>query len=336
MSNFLAYVGSTSGGLKKTIRDALDYVQWEKEVQPDSVIFLKPNFTYPYYKEGITTSPAVLEPLLAILKSRARRVIVGESNGGNRSFSADIAFKNHGMHDMCQRLGVELVNLSSLPNSLIEETIAGKRVQVRLPDLLLKQEIDCFIDVPVLKVHVMTGVTIGIKNLWGCFPDTMRGLYHENFDFKISMMAKLLNPKITLIDATYALDKHGPMWGEAVKLDLLLAANNVVVADALGASIMGFDPQKVGHIRLAAQTILGTMDLAKVTLNQDWKPFRRQFTVSKTINDRFAVPLFHSHFLSKIVFTSPLTGLVYKVGHLLRSRKEKATATDIKNNAYFH
>ena len=62
-------------------------------------------------------------------------------------------------------------------NPIEEEMIWGerKKVKVQLPNLLL-EEIDCFISVPVLKVHVMTGVTLSIKNLWECHPDTMRGL----------------------------------------------------------------------------------------------------------------------------------------------------------------
>lgn len=335
MSEYRAYIGDTSRGMEKTIHDALDYIQWEKSVYPDSVVFVKPNFTYPYYKEGITTSPALLKPLLRILKGRARRVIVGESDGGNRSFSADTAFKNHGMPETCGECGIELVNLSRIPSTVVEQTVAGKKVRVTLPELLLK-EVDCFVDVPVLKVHVMTGVTLGLKNMWGCFPDTMRGLYHQNFARRISLIAGALKPGITLIDATYGLDKHGPMWGEAVKLDLILAANNVLAADALGASIMGFDPERIEHLRVAARTIPGTIDLKAVTINRDWKTYRRKFTIHKTLIDRFAWLLFNSEALSKLVFSSQFTKIIYAVGTRLRSSKEKHTAADLKSRSYFH
>lgn len=54
-------------------------------------------------------------------------------------------------------------------NTIEEEIKWGerKRVKVQLPKLLL-EEIDCLISVPVLKVHVMTTVTLSTKNLWGC------------------------------------------------------------------------------------------------------------------------------------------------------------------------
>jgi uncharacterized protein (DUF362 family) len=99
--------------------------------------------------------------------------------------------------------------------------------------------VDCFISVPVLKVHVMTGVTLSMKNLRGCYPDTMRCLHNQNFNYKIGLITKLLDPKMVVIGGIYALDGHGPMYGEPVKTNLSLTANNPVVADALGANIMG-------------------------------------------------------------------------------------------------
>ncbi len=333
--SFSAFIGDTSDNIETTIRKALEYINWENIIYPDSTVFIKPNFTYPYYKEGITTSPEVIKRLLSILRTRAKKIIVGESDGGNNSFTAETAFKNHNMYDICRELGVELVNLSRLPSRIIESTIQGKKVKVQLPNLLL-DEVDLFISVPVLKVHVMTTVSLGLKNLWGCIPDTMRGLYHQNLAHKLALIAKLVKPRITIIDAIYALDKHGPMYGEPVKLNMLLAANNTVVADALGASIMGFNPYKIKHIKIAGEVTPGTLDLGKVTVNTDWSLYRRKFTINKTFIDRFSVLLFNSYLLSRFMFASPFTSFVYALAKLLRSKEEKLTAEDIKNSKYFH
>jgi len=114
--------------LKQDIRDSVSFVGWEDQVKNDDTVFIKPNFTYPFYKEGITTNPIVLQSLLEVLKDRASRVIVGESDGGNHSFTADQAFIGHGMREICRETGAELVNLSTLPSRDIEETIQGKKV----------------------------------------------------------------------------------------------------------------------------------------------------------------------------------------------------------------
>ena len=51
------------------------------------------------------------------------------------------------------------------------------------------------------------------------------------------------------MDAKYALDGHGPMYGEAKRMDMILASNNPVVIDALGTAIMGI-PLEIVNILL--------------------------------------------------------------------------------------
>ncbi len=260
--------------LKKDIFKSLEFINWKEYVKKDSTVFIKPNFTFPYYKEGITTSPELLKNLLEIIKERTDNIIVGESDGGNHSFSADDAFKGHNMYEICRKTNVDLVNLSKLPSMSIEDKIQGKKVKIQLPKLLL-EEVDCFISVPVLKVHVMTKVTLSIKNLWGCYPDTMRCLHHKNLSYKLSLITKLHNPKIVIIDRTYALDGHGPMYGEAKKTDIIISSNNPVAADSIGAAIIGIELKKAEHIRIAEKERLGTTNLEEVEINKDWRKFER-------------------------------------------------------------
>jgi len=162
MTGYSAYVTRISD-LEQNLRESLEFVGWTGVVRPDSRVFIKPNFTYPYYKEGITTNPEVLRTLCGILKDRCDQVVIGESDGGNRSFTADDAFRGHGVDKICRNIGVERVNLSTLPSQYVEDVIQGKRVKVQVPNILT-DDIDCFVSLPVLKVHVMTTVTLSMKN----------------------------------------------------------------------------------------------------------------------------------------------------------------------------
>ena len=211
MTRYSAYVSRISD-LEQDLRRSLDFIDWTDAVRSDSRVFIKPNFTYPYYKEGITTSPEVLRALCGILKDRCDQVIIGESDGGNRSYKADDAFKGHGVDEICRDIGVEQVNLSTLPARYVEETIQGKRVKVQVPNLLL-DDIDCFVSLPVLKVHVMTTITLSMKNLWGCYPDTMRCLHHTDLARKLALLTKVINPRLVVVDGTYGLDGHGQCAG---------------------------------------------------------------------------------------------------------------------------
>jgi len=327
-NKYCAYVDKLSDDLKTTLREALAFINWEKYIHKNSTVFVKPNFTFPYYKKGITTSPQLIKSLLEIIKERTNDVILGESNGGNHSFTAEEAFEGHRMYKICKEVGVKLVNLSNLPWKYVESKIQSKTVKVQLPRLLLGK-IDCFISVPVLKVHVVTGVSLSMKNSWGCYPDTMRCLHHQNLSHKLTLIARLLKPKIVLVDGTYALDKHGPMYGEAVKTSLILTANNPVVADALGAMILGIPLEKAKHILMAEKEGVGTTDLQQVRINTNWERFARQFQIKKTLIDRLSTLLFNSDKLARFVMDSPATPLIYKVASILRSPEEKEVVSQM-------
>ena len=323
-----AYVARAGSNLTDTLGKGLDFINWDRHVNKNSTVFIKPNLTFPCYKEGITTTPELLQALLGILRDRAGRVIVGESDGGNHSFSAEESFRGHDLYRICKDNSAELVNLSTLSSTVIREKVCGKTVEVELPRLLL-EEVDCFISMPVLKVHVMTTVTLSLKNSWGCVPDTMRCLRHQDLDYKLALIAMHLRPKIIVVDGIHALDGHGPMYGTAVATDLMLVADNTVAADALGASLMGFDPQHVKHISIAARAGLGSPDLKDTEINTDWQRHVRNFTVKKTLIDTASRLLFFSDALARLVMKSPLTPLAYGVARLLRSKQEREVADQL-------
>ena len=327
-TRYRAYVGKTSGDLKSAILAGLEFISWGRYINKNSKVFVKPNFTFPYYKEGVTTTPELLRCLLTLLKSKAGTVILGESDGGNHSFTADEAFQGHNMHLICKETGVELVNLSKLPSRVIEDEFQGKKVKVRLPKLLL-EEIDCFISVPVLKVHAMTGVSLSMKNLWGCHPNTMRCLEHQNLNHKLTLITRILNPKIVVIDGVYGLDGHGPMFGEPRRIDLVMMANNPVAADSLGAAIVGVPLKMANHILVAERAGLGTTNLQQVEINDGWEQFKMQFSVKKTLIDRVTSILFNSDAIARLVMDSPFTPIIYKVAGILRSPEEKELASQI-------
>jgi uncharacterized protein (DUF362 family) len=235
-------------------------LDWLGEL-PRGTAFVKPNLTFPEYRPGVTTNPELLEQVLVQLKRRVGHVIVGESDGGNHSFKADDAFRGHGLDVMCRRLGVRLVNLS---------------------DRRQRLHSDVFINVPVMKVHAMTTVSLGLKNLWGCNTDTMRLLQHHDLPRALTALAASLRPRLTIIDATWALDEHGPLWGKPVNLETVIIGDNVVATDAVACRLMGFHPERIEHIRYAAQAGIG--DWTDLTVSEGWLECARRFGVAYSPN----------------------------------------------------
>ena len=310
--------------LLQEIRNGLEFIQSNDIINKNSTIFIKPNLTDVVHKPGITTTPLMIKTVIEAFSPLVKKIYVGESDGGNYSYSADTSLKNHGIFDVANNFpNVEVVNLSKLPRTRVKENVCGKKVWVDLPDLLLN-DIDCLVSVPVLKAHAMTHGTFSIKNLWGCYPDPMRLLYHKNLDYKLALISKLTKNKIQIVDGFWALDGHGPMEGTPIVTNKILISNNPVAVDASSAHLMNLDKNKIGHLGMAEQFGLGISDINKIQFNKDIsKEKLQQFKPYKVNLDYFSVLLFRSVILSKLILASPLTPLIYGAINLTRTAERK-------------
>jgi uncharacterized protein (DUF362 family) len=324
------YIHQIDDDLQRRMGDALQFIDWEKIVKPGASVFIKPNLTWPDPLPGVTTDPRFVDALLGHLRHRAGRLYVGESNGG--TFAAEEGFNKHGLPEVCRKHGAELVNLSKKPAAMIHDVINGRSIEIEVSKFLL-DEVDVFITMPVLKTHVVTRVTLGLKNQWGCIPTNMRLLYHHILDWGIVALNRAYAPQIIVLDGTYAMDKRGPLEGEAVPAGWFAVSDDIVALDSVGCHLLGVEARSVRHIRFAEQEGLGTADLRQIQSNQPLPPPIIQSVIEPNLMDKIAIFLYKRKNFSKLVFDSPLTGLLYKVigrtppGTLLGYQPEDAYST---------
>ncbi|MEA3335602.1 MAG: DUF362 domain-containing protein [Chloroflexota bacterium] len=304
------FVDRIGDDLASQMHDALAFIDWENTVRPDSTVLIKPNLTWPEPKPGVTTSPAFLDALLSVLTSRATKIYVGESDGG--TFPAEEAFVRNGLADVCKRYGVPFVNLTKKPARMIEDRVAGRRIQIEASSFLM-DDVDVFITAPVLKTHVITRVTLGLKNQWGCIPDPMRLLYHHILDWGIVALNRAYAPQISVLDGTYAMDRRGPLEGDAIPAGWMAVSDNVVALDALGCHLLGVDPRSVRHVAFAEQEKLGTTDFNQMQLNRPLPEPVIQSVIEPDSMDRIAIFLYKRKLMSKLVFDSAATPLLYRL-----------------------
>ncbi len=295
------FVAKLSPGV---IREALSWIEWGAVIPYEARVFLKPNLTWRVPTSGVTTTPALIEGVVAAIHDRTSHIIVGESDGGYHSFKAEEAFASHGLYGLRNRYGIHVVNLSDGPSECRTVDIAGRPVTVELPRLLL-DEVDVFITLPVPKVHAMTRVSLGFKNQWGCQPGTMRLRNHPEFSLKVLAIHRLLKPRMVVFDGTHFLDKTGPMVGEPIRMDLLIASDDVGSGDLTCCEIMGISPRRVGHLRLAQNENMMPTTLADVKLNQSTNPFRtHRFHLRRSLINYIALGAFHSRLWTHLFYDS--------------------------------
>ena len=134
----------------------------------------------------------------------------------------------------------------------------------------LMLEADVFINVPVLKHHSSTMLTVGMKNLMGVVWD--RGYWHRNDLHQcIADFVSFRRPTLTVVDAYNVMKQNGPRGistADIVRMQALVVSTDPVAADAAAAKLFGHEPEDIGHIRLAADMNLGRMDLDALSIDR--------------------------------------------------------------------
>ena len=164
------------------------------------------------------------------------------------------------------------MNLTEYPREWVETELFGRQIKLEMSRLLL-HETDVFITMPVPKVHVMTRVSLGFKNQWGCLPDVKRLRNHHDFAYKVLAINKLLNPQMVIFDGTYFLNRTGPMEGDPVKMNLLIASDDTGAGSLACCELMQINPKSISHLRLAIKEGMMPNSLEQVDLNTPLEPF---------------------------------------------------------------
>jgi uncharacterized protein (DUF362 family) len=136
--------------------------------------------------------------------------------------------------------------------------------KITVPKIVVDSAI---INAAKLKTHNETGVSLGMKNMFGLLPDKLKFKYHlRNISKVIVDINTVLKPRLTIIDGFYALEGSDPTSGSPVKMDLIIAGKDYIATDATGCRAMGINPKEIYHIRRVYEKGLGEMNEAKIEL----------------------------------------------------------------------
>jgi uncharacterized protein (DUF362 family) len=166
--------------------------------------------------------------------------------------------KAEGWIEWAKQKGVKLVNLSE--TEIVNFDFGDEGM---MPKELVSKEMldaDVIISIPAMKTHLMTDVTLGMKNMYGTFPEIDKARYHKlGIDEVIYWVNYAFTPNLTIIDGSIGGEIIGPLSCDAVDFNTIIASNSVVTADSIAAQLMGFDnPQEeIDHINLAHERGLG-------------------------------------------------------------------------------
>lgn len=246
------------------IRESID--QLELDVR--GKVFVKPNIVTANrrYIHHSFTHPAVTEAMIQVLNDQpVDDICIGES--GAYGIPSRLFFRESGYADLARRLGVRLIDLNEHAMDTVSLQKGVRHKQMRLSRFI--RNADFKVWMPKLKYHIMASITQALKLNIGILSHKERMRYHDyRIHEKIVDMLEPGYPDLVVsdaIDITYGFES-APY---PVHLGLLLFADHPLAADAVAATIMGYDPHEVTHLQIAADRGYGSLDLGDYDISGD-------------------------------------------------------------------
>lgn len=313
--------GQSNDSMLSLFKEATKYLGLSEEFKKARSIFIKPNLTYPTYKEGVTTRSEFVECLVAVLRqiNDTTKIYIGEGEGGYNSFSMTEAMRNMGFYEIAANYpNVEIVNLSKIEARVVELKVKEKPYILSLPEIFFR-EIDFSITCPLPKVHCMTGVTLSFKNQWGCLPDVMRLKNHYVFNEIIGQICDVLKFKYAFLDGKYGLNNTGPMNGDPLEVNWFVASNSLGAFDMIVSEMMGFNWRKVSHLKMAEH--YGYLpDKKDIEIIGDIESLKKKFTLKRDFWNYPALVAFHSNRLTNFFYLSRWAKILHDIMYMFRKR----------------
>jgi uncharacterized protein (DUF362 family) len=237
---------------------ALDLIPYREAFNDWDRVLIKVNFiTTKDWQSGATTDPMVVEALVHRLRELGKEVVIVESDA--QTTNADKAWVASGMDELGKRLDVPFINMRHVDEK-VEVLVKDGRELKKIKIAKIATE-SGLVSAAKLKTHMSTNVTLGMKNLFGMITTKFKGKFHlRGMDKVVHDIAMTIPPQLTVIDGFVGMEGRGPVHGPPVKMDTIIASTDVVAADAVASRIMGFNPERIDHIRWADDSGLGSMN----------------------------------------------------------------------------
>lgn len=235
-------------------------------------VFIKPNIVFwtkacTFPKWGVITTSRVIEDVVVLLKEHGiDDICIGEGIvvDPRDTETPAHAFKTLGYENLNKRYGVKYLNVMERPFRKVD---LGDGISLKFNEDILDS--DFLVDLPVMKAHNQTVVSLGIKNLKGVIDIASRKQCHcadpeKDLHFHISKLADPMPPTLTVIDGIYSLERGPGFDGRMRRSNLLVASNDILSADLVGSKILGHDPATVGYLVHAAERAGRSLDLSDI------------------------------------------------------------------------
>ncbi len=229
-------------------------------------IMLKPNLVGA--SPAFTTKRDVIKAIARLMKASGKEVLIGEGSAAAGGFNAKegevYRTKKREILDGMQQHVFDVLGYTELAHAMHVPLInlhSGEMVEVPVPDAFVYDrltlhrsltDIDLLCSVPMMKTHVLAGVTLGMKNVIGLYPGSIYGSVRAGVHdhaaeggspgvaFEIIDMVRANRLGLVVVDGSMAMEGNGPTAGTPVNMGVIVAGTNPLATDMVAARLMGF------------------------------------------------------------------------------------------------
>jgi uncharacterized protein (DUF362 family) len=226
-------------------------------VSKGDVVWLKPNIGWNSRAElAANTNPDVVATLARLcFEAGAKQVKVGDNTCNN----ARQTYRTSGIAAAAKQVGADMVYLDERRFKDVSLQGAQLATWPLYPEIL---EADLLINIPIVKHHGLSRVSLGMKNYMGIIGGE-RSRWHQNLPACLVDITTYLQPRLTVLDAVRVLTAHGPRGGnpnDVEQRNVVAAGVDIVAVDAFGAELLGHTPAEIATVRAGFEAGLGQLD----------------------------------------------------------------------------
>ena len=261
------------------------------KIKPEQKVLIKPNLLMKRTPEEFTTThPYLVEAVIVELnKIGVKNIVVADSPGGMYTKQAlKGIYDASGMTKVCEKYDNVELNFTTTFEDVHNEN--GKLVK-SFPLITPVVNADFIIDVCKLKTHAMTGLSGGVKNLFGTIPGLTKPEFHWRFPEKekfCNMLVDLcetVKPNFILVDAIHAMEGDGPSGGTKKECGLTIASDNPYELDLSLCHLIGVDSDKILTVKSSIERGLCCKTLEEIEfVGEELKPQNFEIPQDKTID----------------------------------------------------
>lgn len=224
-------------------------------VHPGERVLLKPNLVRAFAPErAATTHPMVVAAVARLVHEAGGQPSILDSPGGPYTPGLlRLAYRRTGMTQAAELGDAELITDTSTIEVSHPEGVILRRLDLVAP----LAEADVVINIPKLKTHNLTTLTLTVKNLFGLVPGAIKIGYHGKLRDKRTFCQGLVDIQtyvrtdLNVVDAIVGMEGNGPSGGDPRQVGTIVAGVDDYAVDTVCASLVGFDPLSVETTRVA-------------------------------------------------------------------------------------